>query len=73
MTGKIVVLGTLDTKGAEFKFIRDVIEAAGVPTLVVDAGVLGEPFFPPDVRRDEVAAAAGVRLEDLVARRDRGE
>lgn len=73
MTRKIVVLGTLDTKGAEFKFIRDVIEAAGVPTLVVDAGVLGEPFFPPDIRRDEVAAAAGVRLEDLVARRDRGE
>lgn len=73
MAKKVVVLGTLDSKGQEFKFIKEVIEAAGAETLVVDAGVLGEPYFKPDVTRDAVAAAAGVKLEDLVAKRDRGE
>jgi uncharacterized protein (UPF0261 family) len=40
--------------------------------VVVDAGVLGEPLFAPDVSRSEVAHAAGVDVEDLAAARDKG-
>ena len=38
---KVVVLGTLDTKGQEFKFIKDVVESVGVETIVINAGVKG--------------------------------
>jgi len=73
MTPKTVALiGTLDTKGEEFAFLRDWIESCGLRTLTVDVGVLGEPPFTPDVSRAAVAAAANEDLEALIARKDRG-
>jgi uncharacterized protein (UPF0261 family) len=68
----VVVMGALDTKGAELQFVKDQIEARGHKTLVVDSGVLGEPPFTADIPRAEVASAAGASLADLVARNDRG-
>ncbi|MGH3182849.1 MAG: Tm-1-like ATP-binding domain-containing protein, partial [Streptosporangiaceae bacterium] len=62
--GKTVVLaGALDTKGAEFDYVRQVIQRAGLDVLTVDFGVLGEPAFVPDVGRAEVALAGGGDLE----------
>ena len=55
----VVIIGALDTKGAEFAFVKGLIEAEGVEVLVVDFGTMGEPAFAPDVTRAEVAAAAG--------------
>ncbi len=69
----VVVMGTLDTKGNELKYVKDIIEESGLDTLVVDTGVLGQPAFDADVSRDEVAAAAGCDLGDLVRKQDRGE
>ena len=64
MTAKTVALiGTLDTKGEEFAFLRDWIESCGLRTLTVDVGVLGDPPFTPDVSRAAVAAAANEDLE----------
>jgi len=57
MTKTVVLVGALDTKGQEFAFVKDLIEQAGLRTLVVDFGVMGGAAFPPDVSRDEVAAA----------------
>jgi uncharacterized protein (UPF0261 family) len=68
----VVLVGTLDTKGAENEFVRDRLRAAGVDVLVVDTGVLEPPGFPPDITRQEVAAAAGADFDALVAARDRG-
>ena len=43
--GKTVVLvGTLDTKGREYAFLRDRLHAAGVATILVDAGIMGPPL-----------------------------
>lgn len=62
--GKTVVLaGALDTKGAEFSYVRQAIRRAGLDVLTVDFGVLGEPSFVPDVGRAEVAQAGGGNLE----------
>src|SRR2546423_4546848 len=69
----IAILGTMDTKGVEHAFVADRIEQRGHQVLVIDVGALGEPGLRPDIGRREIAAAAGVDLEDLVARRDRGE
>lgn len=69
---KVAILGTLDTKGEEFAYLREQIELAGVSTLVIDAGVLGQPTFPPDIGREEVSLAGGRQLRDLLAEQDRG-
>lgn len=69
----IVVMGALDTKGAEVDFLRRTIAAAGHRPVVVDTGVLGAPSCPADVTREDVAAAGGYSLPDLVSRADRGE
>src|SRR4051812_13508547 len=68
----VLLIGTLDTKGVEFRFVRDLLEEAGVPTLVLDAGVLHPPAFPPDVPREEVFAAAGTSLAAVLQAGDRG-
>jgi uncharacterized protein (UPF0261 family) len=73
MPKTILLLGTLDTKGAEFAYVRELIRARGHRALVLDAGVLGEPVFPPDISAAEVAAAGGGTLALLRQRGDRGE
>jgi uncharacterized protein (UPF0261 family) len=72
MAHTILLLGTLDTKGEEYAYVRGLIEARGHRVLVVDMGVLGEPAFAPDVGAAEVARAGGAELGELRARRDRG-
>ena len=67
MSGTVLLVGALDTKGAEYAFVKDLIEAAGLQTLVVDFGVMGQPAFEPDVGRAEVAAAAGGDLAYLAS------
>ena len=59
----VVLIGTLDTKGVEFQFVRDLLAQAGVATLVIDAGVQGPPRFEPDIPRAEVFGAVGTSLE----------
>ena len=66
-----MLLGTLDTKGAEYAYLRDRVKEAGVDVVVVDAGILGEPRTLPDIARQEVAAAAGANVQALADARDR--
>src|SRR5207247_10923469 len=50
----VVLLGTLDTKGTEYAFLRDRLLEHGVDVLLVDAGV-NEPTVEPDIGREELA------------------
>lgn len=68
----VAIIGTLDTKGEEFAFLRQAIEAAGLATLLIDCGVLDPPACRPDIGREQVAAAGGHSLADLISVRDRG-
>jgi uncharacterized protein (UPF0261 family) len=63
----VCLAGTLDTKGSEYAYVRDELLASDVDVLVVDCGVLGEPYFTPDIPSSEVAARAGVDLADFAA------
>jgi uncharacterized protein (UPF0261 family) len=65
-------MGTLDTKGEEIRFLQERIEAQGAASLVVDAGILGEPAFPAGISREDVAHAAGTTIEALANGGDRG-
>lgn len=73
MPRTIVIIGSLDTKGPEFAFLKREIEKRGFNTLVVDTGILGEPLLSPDISRDQVAQAGGSNLTLLVEKKDRGE
>ena len=70
--GTIVVIGALDTKGAEVAFVRDQIAERGHTPLVVDVGVMGEPAFAAQVTRQQVAAAGGFDVDQLARDGDRG-
>lgn len=69
----IILLGTFDTKGVEFQFVRDLLRAHGLNTLAIDAGVTGPPYFAPDVPRENVFAAAGTTLTAVLKANDRGK
>lgn len=67
----VVLLGTLDTKGPEYAFLRDRVRAAGCEVILVDAGVMSERSSG-DITADEVARAAGEDRAALAAAGDRG-
>jgi len=71
MSKPVVLVGALDTKGAEFHFVRDLIAARGLETILVDFGVMGDPPLQPDVSADEVARAGGKSLAELRASHDK--
>jgi len=68
----IAVLGTLDTKGPEHAFVAGLVAARGHRALLIDVGTGAPPSVPPDITREEVAAAAGLDLARALAPRDRG-
>jgi uncharacterized protein (UPF0261 family) len=70
--GTVLLIGTLDTKGDEYAFVRQLIRARGHEVLVMDIGVLGEGSTTADVTAEQVAAAGGTSLDQLQQRRDRG-
>ena len=72
MAKTVCIVGTMDTKGVEFSFIKAQIESAGVSTCVINTGILGEPQLTPDVSADEVAQAGGSSLQALRDEGDRG-
>lgn len=67
----VLLIGTLDTKGEEYAFVREIIRARGVATITMDTGVLGDAPFAPDIPAADVAQAGGSSLAVLRARRDR--
>jgi uncharacterized protein (UPF0261 family) len=68
----IALVGTFDTKGEEFSFLRACIESAGLRTMMIDVGVLGGSPFATGISAAEVAAAANEDLAALQRERDRG-
>jgi uncharacterized protein (UPF0261 family) len=68
----VVLVGTLDTKGDEYAYLRDRLHLHGVNSLLVDVGTLEPPRTEPDIDRHEVAAAGGVDIDELARARDRG-
>ncbi len=68
----VVIIATLDTKGPEIQFARDVLEERGLDTHLVDVGVMDPPTIEPGTTRNVVADRAGTTIEALVDAGDRG-
>jgi uncharacterized protein (UPF0261 family) len=74
MAKTILLIGTMDTKEEELLFCRDLIWRKGFSVCLMDAGILRDPKTSPDIKRQEVARAAGIDdLEGLVATGNKGK
>jgi len=68
----VVLVGTLDTKGREYAWLRDAITRLGCDVIAVDAGTREPAGLTPQIDHDQVAAAAGADLAGLRRAGDRG-
>lgn len=74
MPRTITMIGSFDTKGPEYAFLREQILARGHNVLSINTGVVGKTdLFPVNVEADRVARAGGADLAGLRQRMDRGE
>lgn len=65
MPKNIAVIAAFDTKGAEARFVDDIIRARGHRTLTIDVGVLTDSSMPVDISASELAHAGGSDLQTL--------
>lgn len=63
----ILVIGTYDTKSDELHYLQSQIAAQGGETLTMDVSVLGDPPYPVDISKHEVARAAGATIAAAAA------
>lgn len=68
----VYLIATLDTKGAEAALVRERLQQLGLQVTLVDAGAIGTSTVQADISREEVFAAAGRTLVEVVAQNDRG-
>lgn len=68
----VVLLGTLDTKGTEYEYLRKRVRSLGCEVILIDAGIKGIPATQPDVTREQVAKAANADVAQLAGAGDRG-
>ena len=62
----ICIVGTLDTKGREIEYMRQIVESRGLDTVIIDTGVMGKAYCQAHYSRETVAKAAGHDINELV-------
>ncbi|MBK1833221.1 Tm-1-like ATP-binding domain-containing protein [Roseibacillus ishigakijimensis] len=62
----IAILATLDTKADEADFMRQEIESLGGKALILDLGVVGEAGIQADYVKEDIIAAGGSSLAELL-------
>ena len=69
----VFLFATLDTKGREADFVRDLLKSWGVAVTLVDVGALGMPAAVADVPRARIFELADTTIEAVRQRADRGD
>ncbi len=70
---KIVIIATLDTKGEEVSYLKELILRRGHQPFIIDIGCGGEARLEADITADEVAQAAGTEIKKLRGSQERRE
>lgn len=65
-----MLVSTLDTKGTEAVFLKELIEERGHRVILLDTNTGGEPSLPSDISAIEVAKAAGWNIEEIRKMKD---
>jgi uncharacterized protein (UPF0261 family) len=61
----IVIIANLDTRGAEFKMVKEMIEGRGHRALLLDFSMEQEPFFAGDITCETVAEEGGLEISEV--------
>ncbi|TEU15391.1 MAG: UPF0261 family protein [Anaerolineales bacterium] len=73
MSKTIAIVCTLDTKGEEARYLKELIEARGHKTILIDTNMGGEPTITPDISAEEVARLGGGDIREIQASKKTGE
>ena len=68
----ILCIATLDTKGAEAQYVRELIEKRGHTALLMDVSCLEGATLTPDITAGEVAQAAGSTIQAVSRLKEAG-
>lgn len=60
MKKTVLIIANLDTRGAEFKFVKELILSRGLNAILLDFSMEQKPFFKGDITCEEVAKEGGI-------------
>ena len=72
MKKNIVLVGSLDTKGDEFQYVKDILVKQGLQTTTVDFGIMHQSAVQADIPRETVIEIGGGDLGSLADRQAQG-
>ncbi|EJW16340.1 hypothetical protein PAV_6c04220 [Paenibacillus alvei DSM 29] len=64
----VAIVGTFDSKGKEFLFVKDILQGLGLNTLTIHSGVF-DPMFVPDVSNEEVAQEVQADIHEIASQK----
>ncbi len=71
MGKKIVILGTMDTKGEQLQLLREKIVSRGHEAVLMDLSMAGGSRFKADISPGEIVGLLGKKIEELTSSKDR--
>jgi len=71
MGKKIVILGTMDTKGKQLQFLKEKISKYGHEPILMDLSMGGRSHLQADIPSQEISWLGGMEFEKLIASKDR--
>jgi uncharacterized protein (UPF0261 family) len=71
MKKMIVIIGTVDTKGDQLRFLKERIESRGHEAILMDISMGGDPSYRADITPQEIAGLAGKDIQEIRVSKDR--
>jgi uncharacterized protein (UPF0261 family) len=71
MSGTVLIISTMDTKGKETLYLKEKIEALGLRPLLMDISMRGKGTSPADITPEAVAVAGGSSLKEIHESKER--
>ena len=71
MPKSVLVISTLDTKGAETRYLRDKVASLGLEPILMDISMRGSEGERPQITAEQIAVAGGSTFEAICESRDR--
>ena len=71
MRKKIVIIGSVNTKGEQLKLLKEKVGERGHQAVLMDISMGGSPPYEADITPKEIASLVGKDINDIIASKDR--
>ncbi len=61
----VLIIANLDTRGAEFEMVKELIQSRGHDAILLDFSMEQAPFFEGDITCEQVAEAGGLPIDEV--------